>query len=133
MVRGLQWVTWFYSNVVQVNSISRVLCLFSFALNKLTPCPPYRSLLLCGKHKVSIIVPLFFRVTVPGGCHSQGCQGYHTCRLLYSVVPPSYQASSPSSSIVKMSLNDCLKGLCHGSSVHFASFCQLFALNRYET
>ena len=78
------------------------------------------SLLLCGKYEVSIIVPLFFSVTVPGGCHSQGCQGYRTCRLLYSVAPPSYQASSPSSSIVKMSLNDCLKGLCHGSTVHFA-------------
>ena len=91
------------------------------------------SLLPCGKYEVSIIVPLFFSVTVPGGCHSQGCQGYRTCRLLYSVAPPSYQASSPSSSIVKMSLNDCLKGLCHGSSVHFASFCQLLALNRYET
>ena len=78
------------------------------------------SLLLCGKHEVSIIVPLFFSVTVPGGCHSQGCQGFRTCRLLYSVAPPSYQASSPSSSIVKMSLNDCLKGLCHGSTVHFA-------------
>ena len=36
------------------------------------------------------------------------------------VAPPSYQAPSPSSSIVKMSLNDCLKGLCHGSTVHFA-------------
>ena len=24
-----------------------------------------------------------------------------------------------------------LKGLCHGSTVHFVSFCQLLALNRY--
>ena len=80
--------------------------------------PP--ALLLCGKHEVSIIVPLFFSVTVPGGCRSQGCQSFRTCRLLYSVAPPSYQASSPSSSNVKMSLNDCLKGLCHGSTVHFA-------------
>ena len=78
------------------------------------------SLLLCGKYEVSIIDPLLFGLTVPGGCRSQGCQGYRTCRLLYSVAPPSYQASSPSSSIVKMSLNDCLKGLCHGSTVHFA-------------
>ena len=39
------------------------------------------SLLPCGKYEVSIIVPLFFSVTVPGGCHSQGCQGYRTCRL----------------------------------------------------
>ena len=26
-----------------------------------------------------------------------------------------------------------LKGLCHGSPVHFVSFCQLLALNRYGT
>ena len=26
-----------------------------------------------------------------------------------------------------------LKGLCHGSPVHFVLFCQLLALNRYGT
>ena len=26
-----------------------------------------------------------------------------------------------------------LKGLCHGSPVHFVQFCQLLALNRYGT
>ena len=41
------------------------------------------SVLLCGKYEVSIIDPLLFGVTVPGGCRSQGCQGYRTCRFLY--------------------------------------------------
>lgn len=58
------------------------------------------SLLLCGKHEVSIIVPLFFSVTVPGGCRSQGCHGSPTCWALVFGVPPSLQAPSPSTSIV---------------------------------
>ena len=71
------------------------------------------SLLLCGKYEVSIIA-----VFQCDGAWWLSLTGLS--RLSYLSALPSYQAFSPSSSIVKMSLNDCLKGLCHGSTVHFA-------------
>ena len=47
------------------------------------------------------MVPLFFfSVTVPGGCRSQGCHGYPTRSALVLEAPLSFQAPSPSSSIV---------------------------------
>ena len=47
------------------------------------------------------MVPLFFvSVTVPGGCRSQGCHGYLTRSALVLEAPLSFQAPSPSSSIV---------------------------------
>ena len=47
------------------------------------------------------MVPLsFVSVTVPGGCRSQGCHGYPTRSAPVLEAPPSFQAPSPSSSIV---------------------------------
>ena len=65
-------------------------------LGDFASCPPS----LFGKYKVSIMVPLFISVTVPGGCRSQGCYGYPTCSPLVLVAPSFFQAPSPSSSIV---------------------------------
>ena len=63
------------------------------------PCPPP----LSGRYEVGtcIMVPLFFcSVTVPGGCSSRGCHGYPTRLALMLEAPLSFQAPSPSSSIV---------------------------------
>ena len=88
-------ITWFYSSAFEVNSFSCALLPFT-VLGDFAPCP----LSLSGKYKVSIMVPLFFSVTVPGGCRSQGCHGYFTHSTLVPEAPPSFQASSPSSSTV---------------------------------
>ena len=92
---GLRGVAWFYSSAFEVNSFSCALLPFT-VLGDFAPCPPS----LSGKYKVSIMVPLFFSVTVPGGCRSQGCHGYPTRSALVLEAPPSFQAPSPSSSIV---------------------------------
>ena len=75
----------FYTSAVEVN-------LFSCVLWQLHSLP---SLPLCGKYVVIIMVPLFFGVTVPGGCHSQGCHGYPTSSALLLVAPPSFQGQVP--------------------------------------
>ena len=98
MVGDLQGVAWFYSSGFEVNSFARALLPFRRCLATLLPALPSP---FSGKYVVSIMVPLsFVSVTVPGGCRSQGCHGYPTCSAPVLEAPPSFQAPSPSSSIV---------------------------------
>ena len=85
-----------YSSAFEVKSFYVHSC-HSTVLWDFTPCPPS---LYYGKYEVSIMVPLFFTMTVPGGCRLQGCHGYPTRSAHVLVAPPSFQAPSPSSSIV---------------------------------
>ena len=98
MVGDLQGVAWFYSSGFEVNSFARALLPFRRCLATLLPALPSP---FSGKYVVSIMVPLsFVSVTVPGGCRSQGCHGYPTRSAPVLEAPPSFQAPSPSSSIV---------------------------------
>ena len=98
MVGDLQRVAWFYSSGFEVNSFARALLPFRRCLATLLPALPSP---FSGKYVVSIMVPLsFVSVTVPGGCRSQGCHGYPTRSAPVLEAPPSFQAPSPSSSIV---------------------------------
>ena len=82
----------------KVNSFARALLPFRRCLATLLPALPSP---FSGKYVVSIMVPLsFVSVTVPGGCRSQGCHGYPTRSAPVLEAPPSFQAPSPSSSIV---------------------------------
>ena len=60
-------------------------CIFAVTtlLGGFAPCSPS----LSGKYEVSIMVPLFFSVTVNGGWCSQGCHGYLTCLALVLKAP----------------------------------------------
>ena len=82
---ALQGVMWFYSMAVKVKSFSCAFLPFDCAWQFLAPCPP--SLFMVSMR----YVPLFFIVTVPGGCRSQGCHGYPTCSALVLVAPPFFQ------------------------------------------
>ena len=94
----LQGVAWFYSSGFEVNSFARALLPFRLCLAALLPALPSP---FSGKYVVSIMVPLSsVSVTVPGGCRSQGCHGYPTRSAPVLEAPPSFQAPSPSSSIV---------------------------------
>ena len=98
VVGDLQGVAWFYSSGFEVNSFARALLPFRRCLATLLPALPSP---FSGKYVVSIMVPLsFVSVTVPGGCRSQGCHGYPTRSAPVLEAPPSFQAPSPSSSIV---------------------------------
>ena len=98
MVGDLQGVAWFYSSGFEVNSFARALLPFRRCLATLLPALPSS---FSGKYVVSIMVPLSsVSVTVPGGCRSQGCHGYPTRSAPVLEAPPSFQAPSPSSSIV---------------------------------
>ena len=98
MVGDLQGVAWFYSSGFEVNSFARALLPFRRCLATLLPALPSS---FSGKYVVSIMVPLsVVSVTVPGGCRSQGCHGYPTRSAPVLEAPPSFQAPSPSSSIV---------------------------------
>ena len=98
MVGDLQGVAWFYSSGFEVNSFARALLPFRRCLATLLPALPSP---FSGNYVVSIMVPLSsVSVTVPGGCRSQGCHGYPTRSAPVLEAPPSFQAPSPSSSIV---------------------------------
>ena len=88
----------FTARVLRSTHLHVHFCLFDGAWRLYSPLfpPPFS-----GKYVVSIMVPLsFVSVTVPGGCRSQGCHGYPTRSAPVLEAPPSFQAPSPSSSIV---------------------------------
>ena len=88
----------FTARVLRSTHLHVHFCLFDGAWRLYSPPfpPPFS-----GKYVVSIMVPLsFVSVTVPGGCRSQGCHGYPTRSAPVLEAPPSFQAPSPSSSIV---------------------------------
>ena len=74
-----------YSSAFEVKSF-HVRCHHSTVLWDFTPCPPS---LFYGKYEESSMIPLIF-----------SCHGYHTRSAHVLVAPPSFQAPSPSSSIV---------------------------------
>ena len=124
MVGDLQGVAWFYSSGFEVNSFARALLPFRRCLATLLPALPSP---FSGKYVVSIMVPLsFVSVTVPGGCRSQGCHGYPTRSAPVLEAPPSFQAPSPSSSIVD-EFNITIQSSCEKFSGFFFSYIFFFA------
>ena len=79
---------------------SHFMCILATQLCSGISLPALPPSFFYGKYKVSIMVPLFFSVTMPGGCRLQRCHGYPAPSAHVFMAPPSFQAPFPNSSIV---------------------------------